>query len=283
MATSLPISPTIPIFTCIKSDFLSKVTAYSSNSNVLALSIKIKTQPSINMLFMLDAITAALFSASAGGRILPRDAQPPVDPGQEYGAVHVINSCKYDLFGMSAGAWPVGFDQSGVEFKIPAGTTHEEPFREVATDPTLHKLQGQGISIKLTQSPKDYANNVLQLEYALIQNPNRPGTIKRISYDVSLLDCAKPHGDHINVTDAQSSVQLDWNQKKIDGCPGYQGGLALYFDNSKICRPIYCDGVGYCDSIYDYDRTRQYETSFECGGEYKGPLWFETCAANGDG
>jgi hypothetical protein len=135
----------------------------------------------------------------------------------------------------------------------------------------------------MTNTSKEYGANILQLEYALVMNTDRKDTIRRLEYDVSLLDCARPPPEHAQMSDAMASTDLTWNKKKIDGCPGYQNGLAVWFGNSSICRPIYCDGINYCDGVYNYDRTRAGEVSFECLAEYRGDLNFEACAANGNG
>ncbi|KAF2244717.1 hypothetical protein BU26DRAFT_434100 [Trematosphaeria pertusa] len=239
------------------------------------------------MLGPKSLLFSVLLPVSVLSYILPRNEAPPVDPGEEYGSVYIKNSCGSDLYAYSVGAWLEGSDHSNDEFTIPAGGTYHEAYRVVVPkegvgmDSTLKKMPGQGISIKISNVTGDLSN-ILQLEYSLVQNPLRD-KFRRLDYDISLLDCAKPPADHANMTDVQSSQELEWNQKKIDGCPGYQGGVALWFTDSKKCRPIYCDGQSYCDGIYNYDKTREGEMSLACHEEYRGDLYFEVCVGNGNG
>lgn len=210
---------------------------------------------------------------------------PQPDPGAEYGSVNIMNDCDYDIYAKSSGAWPEDHNQDEVEFIIPSHGNHREPYREViykgngGTDPITKKTKGQGISIKMTRLPeKKYDTNILQLEYSLIDNPERPQRFRRLEYDVSLLNCAvPPEGPFENMTDKWSSTALEWNQRKIDGCPGYTGGLALWTGDLSSCRPIYCDGVNYCDGIYNYDTTRAGEMSLSCNKEYQGDLSGAVC------
>ncbi|KAF1963546.1 hypothetical protein CC80DRAFT_541474 [Byssothecium circinans] len=248
-----------------------------------------------------------LFSLPAYGLRFARDLSVnDTDPGALYGSTVIRNSCPYDLHGMSVGAWRTTNDRSNEVFSIPQGTTWQEPYRMVTPlktfpngslltfpngtqvppgiDNTTMKLEGQGISIKLSKNKGNWSD-ILQLEYSLLQSPIRHDNFPRLDYDISLLDCAKPiqgtSGDHI--TDKGAVLDLTWNKKKIDICPGYQGGLALWTANSSLCRPIYCDGKSYCEDIYNYDRSREGEMSLACHAEYRGNLNLELCVEQGNG
>lgn len=213
------------------------------------------------------------------------------DIGASFGSVSIKNSCEYDVFLKSVGAWPVGDDRSEETITIPANSSHQEPYRETCpkpsshnlmtptpTCPSLNKMEGQAISMKISKD-KDGPESILQLEYALLKNPERGDKFPRLDYDISLLNCAQIE----NVTEVQAKADTSLNQKKIEGCPGYQKGFALWTSRTDICRPIYCDGESYCDAIYNYERTRTGETSFACDEEYKGDLNFELCVGNGNG
>ncbi|KAJ4303380.1 hypothetical protein N0V90_002273 [Kalmusia sp. IMI 367209] len=208
-----------------------------------------------------------------------------MDPGEEDASLYIINRCKEDLFAMSVGAWRRGNDRNQIEYTIPSGSIYHEALRETIFH-SNHSLNGtdysgkeigQGSVIKITRPPKNYSHNVLQLEYAIGKNTE---TFKKLWYDISLLDCAKTTA---LVTDVQASQDDNYNQKKIDSCPGYQNGIAMWTSDYKHCPPIYCDGVQFCDGIYNYDRSRENESTKSCDQEYRGNLYVELCAGNGNG
>lgn len=215
-----------------------------------------------------------------------------VDRGPEYGGIWIKNSCNYNVYFRSEGAWERDDDHSEDINPIYAGETHYEVYRQTCPKPPEHsdmkippncpelnKMEGQGISIKITDDSKNLSN-ILQLEYALVQNPQRHDNFVRLDYDISLLNCAVPRD---NITDIQAAADEALNRKKIEGCPGYHDGLGLWFDNHELCRPIFCDGVTYCDGVYNYDKTREGEMSLACHNEYRGDMHFELCAGNGNG
>ncbi|KAF2634540.1 hypothetical protein P280DRAFT_238349 [Massarina eburnea CBS 473.64] len=260
--------------------------------------------PLTNMERFLFFLVKGILLSFARSHFIPRDNATPTpsynDPGPDIGSVHIQNSCDETFLAVSVGAWPNATDKSGAEFQIAAHGEYQEPFRETVYmsreeeaskyggvgghyDPISGKMFNQGISIKFTTAPQNYSSKTLQLEYALIKNTVRGDNFLRINYDVSLLDCAVPPKEQKKMTDVQSSQELEWNQKKIDGCPGYQKGFAMWFDDSSNCRPIYCDGQSFCDGVYNYDKSRVNESSFECSKEYRGILHFELCAGNGNG
>ncbi|ORY11803.1 hypothetical protein BCR34DRAFT_587643 [Clohesyomyces aquaticus] len=152
------------------------------------------------------------------------------DPGGAYGNVVIINSCDYDVWGNSVGAWRNDTNTTPPTFQIDAKTQYTEPYRITCMEKDvrdgkkycdqLHKLPGEGISIKLAKKEEDLnQNKITQLEYNLDLNPERHDTFARLNYDVSLLDCAR--------RDEVKDIQVggaDY-QEKISGCPGYQGGL----------------------------------------------------------
>lgn len=245
---------------------------------------------------LLVSLTVDFVSGSRFGKfgIKPRYD----DPGKAYGSLYVINSCKHDMIARSVGAYDQNSSRDAVEFAIPAGLTYYEGFRETIPiskaeaeemvkthnppiDTASGKMKGQGVSFMIN-SPNntDWGNGITQLEYSLIQNPENGDKFKRLWYDVSLLNCAVPKA---TVSDADASKDHKLNQKKVDGCPGYQNGIAMWTSDPESCRPIYCDGVQYCESIYNYDKTRPDEASFQCTKEYRGNLYVELCAGNGNG
>ncbi|KAF2688037.1 hypothetical protein K458DRAFT_467651 [Lentithecium fluviatile CBS 122367] len=93
--------------------------------------------------------------------------------------------------------------------EIKPGGTWSEPYRVTCPYPdvvTVHctaedKLAGQGVALKFTKREVLAEGSILQVEYALVMDPNRgppPGDpFHRIRYDVSLLDC----GPEYNVSD----------------------------------------------------------------------------------
>jgi hypothetical protein len=207
--------------------------------------------------------------------------------------VIITNWCQYDIYYTIAGPWKVTeegaknrqvtlIEANGgvvqqkyfISCPLPLGCNGCKP----AICKTTGQLAGAGVSIKFMDETQN-VSNMLQLEYTLISNPNRGDDFLRLDYDISLLDCARID----NVTDAMAMKSKQLNNHKVSGCPGYQNGLALWYDDSTICRPVYCDGLSYCDGIYNYDRTRIGEMSLACDQPYDGDMHFELCVGNGDG
>jgi hypothetical protein len=205
-----------------------------------------------------------------------------------------------------------GFGTAGDEEKhtIPPGEMYTEPFRmtcplpkgwdpklkSAATNATGYqvlinplptepnnlyciaedKLAGQGISVKIAKTDLP-SGDILQLEYAIVMDPNRGDTFQRMNYDVSLLNCAARD----NITDF-SATTAD-HDEKIALCPGYDGGLSLTFDNdtqTENCPPTYCDGKDKCLMAYMWDKTRQGESSLGCEREYFGNMTLNLCVGN---
>lgn len=221
-----------------------------------------------------------------------------IDPGNEIGSLYIINSCKSHMKARSVGAYSQNSSRDAFEFLIPAGNTYYEAFRETIPvskaeaeemvnthkpliDSASGKMKGQGISFMVTTpNNTDWGHSITQFEYSLIQNPENSDAFRRLWYDVSLLNCAEPE---TIVSDGDASLNRKLNQEKVDECPGYQNGIAMWTSDPESCRPIYCDGVQYCESIYNYDKTRTDEASFQCTEEYRGNLFVELCAGNGNG
>jgi hypothetical protein len=213
------------------------------------------------------------------------------DRGPDHGSVWIKNSCEYDVYVKSVGAYPKDDDHTEDVITISANSNYTEAYRETCPKPKEHahmspppqcpelnKMEGQAVSFKISNTTEG-PENILQLEYTLVQNPERGDDFPRLDYDVSILDCAQIEG----ISEAMVASDQDLNMKKVNGCPGYQNGLALWFDDHELCRPIYCDGVSYCDAIYNYQRTGKGEDSFACHHEYYGNMYFEMCVGNGDG
>ncbi|KAF2272126.1 uncharacterized protein EI97DRAFT_485377 [Westerdykella ornata] len=224
---------------------------------------------------------------------VPQPITKRPDRGPEYDTVWIKNSCDYDVYAQFVGAWPRNANRNNEPFKIPAGGTYHEAYREVCPKPKEHahmapppdcpelgKMEGESISIKISRTEQGRGpENILQLEYSLIQNPERGDGFPRLDYDVLLLNCNQTE----DITEEMVAQDEGLNRVKIEGCPGYQKGLALWFDDHELCRPIYCDGETYCDGIYNYQRTGEGEDSFACHDEYFGDMYFEMCVGNGDG
>lgn len=171
---------------------------------------------------------------------------------------------------------------------IKPNENYTEPFR-VTCPPTTNKadvycqdhdkLRGQGVSIKVSRNTT--ITDILQLEYALVQNALQ-STTHQLIYDVSLLDCADP-GVNATITDATATTE---NQNaKLKVCPGYQNGLSVKFDpdpGATVCPPIQCTGKEepVCTQIYNFDRTRKGEATMACTKEYKGSMILDLCAGH---
>lgn len=220
-----------------------------------------------------------------------------VDRGHEYGSVVFKNWCDYDIYLRSTGAWehPDNFaedeDRTMIMITVPAGSSYHEAYRQSCPKPSAHastippptckslgKMEGQAVSIKISNTTEG-PENIIQLEYALIKNPERHDTFIRLDYDVSLLNCAQIAG----LSEKEVAADPELTRKKFAECPAIQAGLALWFDNTDLCRPIYCDGQTYCDGIYNYSPSEPGEDSFACHQEYKGNMYFEMCVGKGDG
>jgi hypothetical protein len=246
-------------------------------------------------LFLTTTIFASSCSALSAQSSLSKAIRGDVDRGKDYGNVVIVNNCDQDMHLQSVGSWEKmgnanklvnGVDPEGVVHTIPAHGEYREPYRELCPNAaaavpgtnvclSLQKMRGNGASLKISVSKGP--NGVTQLEYALVQEPE--DNFPRLNFDVSLLDCAQP--EQAGVTDLQASTDQGLVTKKIAGCPGYEKGLAVWFDDHAICRPIYCDSANYCDAIYNYDRTRRGEMSLRCSKEYHGNFHFELCVENG--
>lgn len=220
-----------------------------------------------------------------------------IDRGYQYGSVILKNWCNYGIYIQSVGAWehPGNFsedkDRSMIQVTIPAGGSYHEAYRQSCPKPSSHasmippptcqslrKMEGQAPCIKISNTTEG-PENIIQLEYALIKNPERHDNFIRLDYDVSLLNCAQISG----LSEKQVEANPELTRKKFAECPGIRAGLALWFDNTDLCRPIYCDGQTYCDGIYNYSPTEPGEDSFACHQEYMGNMYFEMCVGNGDG
>jgi hypothetical protein len=147
------------------------------------------------------------------------------------------------------------------------------------------KLAGQGVAIKIAKGDAPVQGTLLQLEYALVKDPNRvdPNNgvrddFHRINYDVSLLDCGI---ERANQSDFNPTPEM--LQEKFEMCPGYKGGLSLTFDNdtkSENCPPTFCSADKTCLMAYLWDRTRKGESSLSCEKEYKGNMILNLCVGN---
>jgi hypothetical protein len=140
------------------------------------------------------------------------------------------------------------------------------------------KLAGQGVAIKIARGSVPEKGNVLQLEYALVKDPNRGPTgdkTHRINYDISLLDCGPEYAD---ISDFSATTQQ--HLEKVEQCPGYNSGLSLTFNNdteAENCPPTFCNGVDKCYMAYLWDRTRMGESSLSCETEYWGNMTLDLC------
>ncbi|CAI6335144.1 unnamed protein product [Periconia digitata] len=224
-----------------------------------------------------------------------RDYPPPnlpalkiLDDGNRYGNVIIVNNCEEQLYLHSVGAWYVNGTSGDDDTTILApNATHSEPYRVTCFDKkngnwdceAQNKLGGQGVSIKLSRNDKDWSN-VAQIEYALGMNPENGDHFKRLYYDISFLDCGAPEDIFIK----DSTAKTEQNQKKLDQCPGYKGGVSVMFDgdsNGTNCMPIWCDSDMQCPMVYMWDRTRPKEASFQCEREYRANMRVELCANRG--
>jgi hypothetical protein len=142
---------------------------------------------------------------------------------------------------------------------------------------------------------KDSTIYILPIEYTLAKNPLRgpsSGTIQRIYYHVSLLDCASPDiysaGYTANdATGLRNVAELtDYgaatadHEVKVEKCPGYQQEITVTFSNDTVCEPIQCSGKEKCEGIYMFDRTRKDELSQECREEYRRDMVVDLRAEN---
>ncbi|KAH7118904.1 hypothetical protein B0J11DRAFT_440335 [Dendryphion nanum] len=221
------------------------------------------------------------------------------EEGYKWGEISIYNHCNETFFFSSVGAWRLGGPKITTTYgglgspcdrevkKLVSGAKYTEFYRQ--TCPRNYsipspkdeycadddKLAGQAISIKIARD-KILANGVTQIEYALMQDPNRGDTFNRLNYDISLLDCVRRD----DITDAGATAQQ--HEEKVRGCPGYQGGIAVTFPHdvqgSTNCPPIYCNGTLKCDMIYTWDRSRPGEASLACAREYKGEMRVDLCA-----
>lgn len=219
-------------------------------------------------------------------------APHPSDRGPRYGNVIITNSCNYDLYVRSVGSWPRSSVQDEIEFILRQGHTHTEPYREICLKPRHHlamipppvcaeldKIEGEGTVFKISKNKVgDGPESIFQLEYSFIQNVERGDDFPRLDYDISLLDC----GPRYDISEREVASNLSYTRGKVEGCPGYDGGFALWFDNTTLCRPIYCDGEKYCDAVYNYQRTAEGEDSFACDHEYRGNMYLELCIGHGN-
>jgi hypothetical protein len=264
-------------------------------------------------------------SAAASG-VSPTSPRESIvaEVGPEYGKIVINNGCSEDLVVMSIGAWPLGGNrtkvddtspivaphdgswnawQEDIQHAIASGASHKEPFR--VTCPNVEgaeeycadydKLRGQGVSLKIFTAANP--SEVLQFEYALVQNPLDELPYHRLNYDVSLLDCADPldhaslYGidfsaeNHREITD--QSMSAEDRKHKVNLCPGYKGGLRVAFKaeegwDGDVCEPIDCNEEDWC-KIYFFQRTRDGEPSLSCAGEFRGDMVLDLCAANAGG
>lgn len=255
---------------------------------------------------------------------------PGPDQGSTFGNATIVNHCKKSLYLSSVGSHKLGGfrdvkNQSTswgtapeqIIHHIPAGEAYTEFFRTVcaiylnSTIPQYcwpeDKLGGQGISMKISADEHNLTD-IIQFEYALIQNPARGDTYRRLDYDVSLLDCGNPavyteaykvyipasstsgapaatsvahpegYRDVFQLTDVKATSED--HALKIKYCPGYEGGLNVTFSNApnSTCPHLICDGKQVCKDIYTFDRTREGEATKACNEEYHGDMILHLCA-----
>ncbi|KAH3969207.1 hypothetical protein HBI52_015670 [Parastagonospora nodorum] len=256
-----------------------------------------------------------------------------VEEGQNYGNAVVVNHCKIPMFLSSVGSHRLGGfrdannDSTSWGTKpeedihpIKAGETYTEPYRTTcaiyvnSTKPSYcwpeDKLGGQGISIKISADEHNFTN-ILQFEYALVRNPLRGDSYRRLDYDISLLDCGNPlvytqeykvyiptsstsgaiavstatgvahidgYRDVSQLTDAKATNED--HTLKVKYCPGYEGGLNVTFSNAPnaTCPHLICDGKQVCKDIYTFDRSREGEATKACNEVYHGDIVLHLCA-----
>ncbi|KNG50716.1 autoinducer 2 sensor kinase phosphatase luxq [Stemphylium lycopersici] len=220
---------------------------------------------------------------------------PTKDIGYTYGNATINNGCEESFNLMLVGGFRLGglrVDKDGwdtpeeqVVYSIPAGGSYSEPYRmtyisadnstgyNAATD----KLWGQGISLKIYWADRPGDMNHTQFEYGLNNNPKNNLLYPELWYDVSLLDCG--HAEKPSTLD-YNATELDW-QRKMEQCPGYQGGLTVRFEeacgsSADSCEEIDC--AGECSDVYNFDRSRELEPTKQCAKEYKGNVMLNLCA-----
>lgn len=217
------------------------------------------------------------------------------DSGSIHGRVLIANWCDYPVRISSVGAYKKGGDPAGkptipdpAPAKLEPQQNWTEDFRESCGlpdgafnryCPDMDKISGEGVAIKIFNGSagEESNKNISQLEYALVQDPKRGDTFKRLNYDISLLDCAiPPNHIYAQVNDFHAA---GWNRKKVAQCPGYQGGLAVLFTNTteQNCPPIRCNGSEVCLEMYNLDKTRKDEPSLACNAEFYGTMAFHMC------
>jgi hypothetical protein len=198
-------------------------------------------------------------------------ASPTPDPGAEYGNIIINDNCTEGFNILSVGAnkvegnrtepagngtWITWVDT--IVHDLPSGGSFTQAFRitcsflQNVTDKyceELDKQRGQGVAIKIFRAASP--SEILQYEYALVQNP-----LDNLSYalfhdDMSTLDCGDPakypqlYGNR-TITNVDISPQD--MQHKIDICPVLRYGYTLHYKpyqgyETSFCEPIDCDGT----------------------------------------
>lgn len=246
----------------------------------------------------------------------PSPCSPPTcgwvtEEGPSYGKVVIRNHCDYTLNMWSVGARrmksvrnaTIGYavPEDEVMNVIPPNGTYSEDYR-ITCPPAVNgtwgycwdhdKLRGQAISLKISENTTA-GSDILQFEYALVQNPLRGDTFIRLDYDVSMLDCGDPqwnkglYGTNPNGTNrteiTDKNATASDHAIKLAKCPGYAGGLSVTFDpdpGRDVCPPIMCTGENLCSQIYNFDRSREGEPSMACHKHYRGNLVLDLCLKN---
>ncbi|KAF2652290.1 hypothetical protein K491DRAFT_605126 [Lophiostoma macrostomum CBS 122681] len=213
------------------------------------------------------------------------------DGGADDGDVRVSNHCDYPVYMWSVGARQLGgprlnntcdaymTEDDRVMITVEAGMQYSEPFRTTCPKmndtheycPDEDKVASQAVSLKVSKT-KDLVN-ITQFEYAYI--PDHVDPSKRLSYDISLIDCHRVVGiKDADATDEQHNGKLD--------CPGYKGGIGVAFNMDTFntnCPPVYCDGVHKCPSIYTWEWTQRNDASLSCKDKYLGSMELVLCAS----
>lgn len=221
------------------------------------------------------------------------------EKGGTYGNIIIQNRCNETFNLWSVGAWPLGgfrndslgwtTEQDTTMHVVEPGTNYSEPYRVTCPPAKNHtegycydydKLRGQGVAIKISRN-ESVAADLLQLEYALLQNPLDGDEYHKLYYDVSLLDCAAPE----NIATSDVSATTEQYQDKIHYCPGYKNGLAVTFHPDpglEVCKSINCPGEEkpICTDIYNYDRSRLGEASMACQKKFQGNMILQLCVRN---